>query len=949
MKSILARFIHYYLTHYILSGIVLTVIFAASVYGALQLRINSNQLELLPDSLPQIQEARKITEMVGGTGYVILTLRHKERDEADALMDKAVDLKVTGHDVEADELVEKIKKMEEETKDAYIEKLPVLKKAADQLFDVISKEEDVRYIQHKFQLEFIQDRILYFWETPDLKEAIRRLSIKRNELIEKANPFYIDLGQAEYNLDLTDLLSKYTKIGKQQIVDEYLVSPDRKMLIMLIKPKFSLDEIEKSREFGEKVKGMVAELGLENEGVEVGFTGAYIQFVDAYDSVKDSLQPTMALSFAGITLVLLVFIRRKRLILGLMLSLIYSIVLTFGLTELVIGQLNIITAIFGGILAGLGIDFGIHFIFRFREEYWISGNLEEATRDAILHTGAAIWYSASTTAAAFGVLIFSSFKGFSEFGMISAYGIILTALAQLFVTPLIFKLISVIYPSFLDDLKQRPDEKEAAKNEMNWFNFAKFSRIALPVYGVLVLAGIYFGLGARFDDDYRNMLEADLPSEKLKQVVQYRYEMSGDPMGVILDSEEDVYALWQHLVPMDGEMKDWIAQVASVYSFVPNPVQQLENYKLIRRFRAESSQVKMALVPKEYRPYYPQYIKVTNQKPFRFDAVPEYLKDQFRNIPESSHKGWLLLIYPDVSKLNKAEDVETLDRLVGFIDYPVIGREVIERIAYEVPTWSKQKRIQITGSHKKEMVERMELSPYEVEGILKIVNTMDKKEMIQRFDFFPSVVDTILEGRPFDSIASLQAKKKTAMTTGPKILISKFIQIVKSQAQGLIVATFAFVVLILVISFRSFRSTFIALSPLVVGMSIHLGLIAILDIKLNYFNTVVFPIIIGYGLDNGIFIYHRFLENKSVSHAIFTTGQAVIASSLTTLAGWGSLAYADHPGIRSMGLMALVGLTTVMVVSLTFMPALLQMSAENRFKFFLGVPDPKDPEKEGEG
>lgn len=937
MRKFITTINHLILDNYVISGILALVVFLISLYFAFQLKINSNQLDLLPDELPQIQEARKINTMVGGTGYIILTIKHMEEDEGDKLMHKALRYKVTGKDKKADEMVEKVKAFEKEHIEDYKEQLPVLKEVSNALYDELGKMEEVRYIQHKFELDFITRKILYFWETPDLKDAFRRVSIKRDELIEKANPFYIDLGQRNYNLDLTDLMEKYTKIGKQQIVDEYLVSPDMKMLIMFIKPNFSLNEIEQSRDLTRKIQTIVDKLELHKKGVQIGLTGSYVQFVDAYDSVKDSLEPTMLLSLLGIALVLLLFVKRRFLVLTLLISLIYAIVLTFGMTYLVIGRLNIITAIFGGILAGLGIDYGIHFIFRFLEEVNRTDSIFEAARDATLTTGAAAIYSATTTAAAFGVLIFSGFQGFSEFGMISAYGIVITALTMFFFTPLQLVILSKVIPGFHKYLRAKEKELQSNANEYNWINFRLFARVILPATIVLFSLGLWFAPGVRFDDDYRNMLEADIPSEIRKQEIQYRYEMSGDPMGIVTENLEDASSLWQYLQPLDDERKEWVAQLGSIFSFVPPSVQQLENYKEIRKFKYQSRQVSYALLPQEYKPYWKYYKKIMSQKPYTVDDVPEYLQSQFKNIPSSPYKGWMTLIYPDISKLNTAEDISRLDELVGIIHYPVVGRHDLERIAYEIPKWEKEQRRRIPGSTEKKNVGRMMLSEKEVNGILDIVNNMNRDEFINRFHFMDHVNKEILENRPFQSIDEIQKTKKEAITTGSHILISKFIDVVRRESRGLIFATIVLIVLIIYISFRSFRASFIALSPLAVGLAIIAGVMTVTGLKLNYFNVVIFPIIIGYGLDNGIFIFHRFMENGSISHALYTTGRAVTASSLTTLAGWGSLSIAVHPGIRSMGFMAILGVSVMLVVSVTMLPAMLQFASERKYRLLLDV------------
>jgi uncharacterized membrane protein YdfJ with MMPL/SSD domain len=98
----------------------------------------------------------------------------------------------------------------------------------------------------------------------------------------------------------------------------------------------------------------------------------------------------------------------------------------------------------------------------------------------------------------------------------------------------------------------------------------------------------------------------------------------------------------------------------------------------------------------------------------------------------------------------------------------------------------------------------------------------------------------------------------------------------------------------------------------------------ITNIKINFMNVLVFPIIIGYAIQNGIYIYYRFLEEVDVAHALVKVGPPVIASTLTTLLGWSVLLLAEHRGIHSIGLAASIGIATTLVIALTLLPSILE-------------------------
>jgi uncharacterized protein len=63
-----------------------------------------------------------------------------------------------------------------------------------------------------------------------------------------------------------------------------------------------------------------------------------------------------------------------------------------------------------------------------------------------------------------------------------------------------------------------------------------------------------------------------------------------------------------------------------------------------------------------------------------------------------------------------------------------------------------------------------------------------------------------------------------------------------------------------------------------------------------------------------------------------STGQAVILSSLTTMIGFGSMMVADHYGVFSLGLVLTLGVFCCLIASITFLPALLKLSAAKSWK-----------------
>src|SRR5690606_1326929 len=99
----------------------------------------------------------------------------------------------------------------------------------------------------------------------------------------------------------------------------------------------------------------------------------------------------------------------------------------------------------------------------------------------------------------------------------------------------------------------------------------------------------------------------------------------------------------------------------------------------------------------------------------------------------------------------------------------------------------------------------------------------------------------------------------------------------------------------------------------------------------NYANIIALPLLVGIGVDNGIHVVHR-LKSETSTAGLFQTStmDAVLASGLTTIASFGTLAFSAHVGTASMGLLLVVGLVATMAASLVVLPAWLAFRARRR-------------------
>lgn len=158
------------------------------------------------------------------------------------------------------------------------------------------------------------------------------------------------------------------------------------------------------------------------------------------------------------------------------------------------------------------------------------------------------------------------------------------------------------------------------------------------------------------------------------------------------------------------------------------------------------------------------------------------------------------------------------------------------------------------------------------------------------------------------------------------IVAAEMLDLMIDESPFMVAATLMIVVLFMYFSFRSVRWAVIALVPLLVGFLSLFGFMLIFDLTFNFYNLVVLPAILGIGCDNGVHIASRYREEgmSRMWEVLMSTGQHISMGSLTTMLGFAGLLFTDHPGLQSIGIIAVLGIGMTLLTALILLPALVQ-------------------------
>jgi predicted RND superfamily exporter protein len=160
---------------------------------------------------------------------------------------------------------------------------------------------------------------------------------------------------------------------------------------------------------------------------------------------------------------------------------------------------------------------------------------------------------------------------------------------------------------------------------------------------------------------------------------------------------------------------------------------------------------------------------------------------------------------------------------------------------------------------------------------------------------------------------------------GETVVFAEIIWIVTKEGPWLSFLTLLGVFLIVLAYKRSLKDTFWILLPLLSGVLLALGAFAALGMKLNFFNVVVIPALLGIGVDGGVHYYRRWQEMEEDDEAAQKELFDPLSIAIwTTMVGYAGMVFAEHPGIRSIGIFATLGLACIWLATLFLMPGLLQ-------------------------
>ncbi len=187
---------------------------------------------------------------------------------------------------------------------------------------------------------------------------------------------------------------------------------------------FLLDELEEDLE---PLKGM--------EGVEIHYSGFTFERYQMMSEMTDGMILSTFLTVLLCTLAVIVFMRSIKYGLITAIPVMFVIGWIMGSMYILGYTLNMVTATITSITVGVGVDYSIHLMERYRQEKRANGSYADAMAKAIRTTGSSLIAAGSTTLAGFIVMAFSNIGMYRSFGVLSSLMVLFSLASSIFVLP----------------------------------------------------------------------------------------------------------------------------------------------------------------------------------------------------------------------------------------------------------------------------------------------------------------------------------------------------------------------------------------------------------------------------------------------------------------------------------------------------------------------------------
>jgi predicted RND superfamily exporter protein len=323
--------------------------------------------------------------------------------------------------------------------------LPAGERLVDDLAERVRKypKDLVAFVRTGVQTEsaFLKANAPLYVELADLKTVHERIADARDREVSKSLDLSLGDDEEDAKLDFSDLEQKYRNKGAERFKNGRFSNPEQHLTLMLIEVASFTTGSDLGNALFKRVQADLKELGGPEKyapGMRIGYTGDVAIDIEELAALVSDLSVSSVVVILLTLTVVLVFFRWWKSVLVLLVPLTLATLYAFALVTLPpigIDGLNSNTAFLGSVIVGNGVNFGIILLARYVEERRAGSGIEDSLVVAIWGSRSGTVVAALAAATAYGSLMLTQFRGFHQFGVIGAIGMVACWAMAFLLTP----------------------------------------------------------------------------------------------------------------------------------------------------------------------------------------------------------------------------------------------------------------------------------------------------------------------------------------------------------------------------------------------------------------------------------------------------------------------------------------------------------------------------------
>ncbi len=184
-----------------------------------------------------------------------------------------------------------------------------------------------------------------------------------------------------------------------------------------------------------------------------------------------------------------------------------------------------------------------------------------------------------------------------------------------------------------------------------------------------------------------------------------------------------------------------------------------------------------------------------------------------------------------------------------------------------------------------------------------------------------------------NTVNDILAQQPHTTVVDPFYYTGSMVALMQSDFNRILGISSIFVFIVLLLSLRTLFLSLIAFIPMGLSWYIVLGVMAVFHIPFNLINIVVSSFIFGIGVDYSIFIMDGLLaaDAGKDNRILLYHKTAILLSAIVLIICMASLLFAVHPAISSIGIAALVGMMSTLLLTYCVEPFLFNLLVQTKF------------------